>query len=113
MSNYSKLFAAVVAAGLSALVGYLTDGVITNIEWINVGIAVATAAAVFTAPNVPGAAYTKSILAVILAVLTFFVTAVTDSITTAEWLQVGVIVLGALGVYAVPNTGSRASAVHA
>ena len=67
MSNYSKAFAAIVATVLSAVVGFLSDGNITTVEWINVGIAASAAAAVFTAPNVPGAAYTKSILAVISA----------------------------------------------
>jgi chromate transport protein ChrA len=107
MSNYAKMFAAVVATVLSALVAVMSDGSISNVEWINVGIAAVTAAAVFAAPNVPFANYTKSVLAVLMAVLTFFTTAISNGVTTSEWLQVAVIALGALGVYAVPNKTSQ------
>jgi hypothetical protein len=103
---YAKSLLAVLVAGIYAIVAALTDNTITNVEWINVGIAVAGAAAVFTAPNVPGAKTTKFVLAVITAVLTFFTTAVADGVTTSEWLQVLIIAAGALGVYAVPNKNS-------
>lgn len=100
---YAKSLFAVLATVLTAIVAAMTDSVISDVEWINVGIAAVAAAGVFAAPNVPGARYTKSILAVLAAVLTFFVTAVTDGISSAEWLQVAVIALGAVGIYAVPN----------
>jgi len=103
---YAKSLLAVLVTAITAIVAALTDNVITNVEWINVGIAAAGAAAVFAAPNVPGARYTKAVLAVITAVLTFFVTAVTDGISAAEWMQVLVIAAGAIGVYAVPNKPS-------
>lgn len=100
---YAKFLLAVLVTAISATVAALTDGTVSTVEWINVGIATAGAAAVFTAPNVPGSKYTKAVLAVITAILTFFVTAVTDGVSTAEWLQVLVIAAGAVGVYAVPN----------
>lgn len=100
---YAKSLLAVLVTAITAIVAAMTDGAVSNVEWINVGIAAVGAAAVFAAPNVPGAKYTKAILAVLAAVLTFFVTAVTDGISTAEWLQVLVIAAGAVGVFAVPN----------
>jgi hypothetical protein len=100
---YAKSLLAVLVTAISAIVAAMTDGVVSNVEWINVGIAGAGAAAVFAAPNVPGSRYTKAVLAVITAVLTFFVTAVTDGVSSAEWLQVLVIAAGAIGVFAVPN----------
>jgi hypothetical protein len=103
---YAKSLLAVIVTAITAIVAAMTDNVITDVEWINVGLAAAGAAAVFAAPNVPGAKYTKGILAVIVAVLTFFVGAVTDGISTAEWLQVLVIAAGAIGVIAVPNKPS-------
>lgn len=102
--KFAKLIASVIGAGLAAAVAAFTDNDITNVEKINIAIAVVTAASVFTAPNVPGAMYTKSILAVLGAVLVFLTSAITDGVNTAEWLQVGVIALTALGVYAVPNS---------
>jgi len=100
---YAKSLLAVLVTVISAVVAALTDNTVTNVEWINVAIAGAGAAAVFAAPNVPGSRYTKAILAIVTAVLTFLVTVITDGITASEWLQVLVIAAGALGVYAVPN----------
>lgn len=100
---YAKSLLAVLVTVISAVVAALTDGAVSNVEWINVAIAGAGAAAVFSAPNIPGSRYTKAVLAVITAVLTFLVTVITDGVSTAEWLQVLVIAAGAIGVYAVPN----------
>jgi hypothetical protein len=100
--KYAKMLGAVVATVLAALVASWTDGV-TSQEWVNVAIAGTTAAAVFTAPNVPGSRYTKAVLAVLGAVLAFLVTAIAGGVDSAELLQIGVLVLGALGVTAVPN----------
>lgn len=108
--KYAKLVLAVLATLLAALVAVTTDGIVTDVEWINVSIAGTGAAAVFAAPNVAGARYTKAVLAVLAAVLTFLVSAITDGLTTPEALQIGVIALGALGVYAVPNHGDMLDA---
>lgn len=110
---YAKFVLAVIVTVISGIVAALTDGVVTNVEWINVAIAGVGAAAVFAAPNVPGARFTKSILAVLAAVLTFLVTGITDGISTAEWLQILVIAAGAIGVYAVPNKTPSDGAVVA
>lgn len=105
--NYAKALAAVITTGLSGIIAGLTgDGVIDTAEWINVAILAAGAAAVFTAPNVPGARYTKSTLAVLTAVLTLAVNLIPGGMTLTEWLQLGMAALGALGVYAVPNRGA-------
>ncbi|AXH68765.1 hypothetical protein SEA_COMRADE_50 [Streptomyces phage Comrade] len=100
---YAKSLLAVLVTVITAVVAAMTDSVVSNVEWINVAIAGAGAAAVFAAPNVPGSRYTKAVLAIITAVLTFLVTVITDGVSTAEWLQVLVIAAGAVGVYAVPN----------
>lgn len=106
--NYAKAIAAVVATVLSGVIAALTgDGVVSTAEWINVAILAAGALAVFTAPNVPGARVTKAVLAVITAVLTLAVQLIGDgTLDMTEWLQLAMAALGALGVYAVPNSGS-------
>lgn len=102
--NYLKAFAAVVATGLSAIIAALTgDGTIGSTEWINVAIAAVGAASVFAAPNVPGANYTKAILAVLMAVLTLLVNLIVDGVTVSEWLQLVIAALAAVGVYGVRN----------
>jgi hypothetical protein len=106
MATYAKFFAAVVATVLSGVVAALYSGnVVTNTEWVNIAIAAVGACAVFAAPNVPGARYTKSVLAVLTAVLTVLASVILGGVTTTEYIQIAVAALGALGVYAVPNTG--------
>lgn len=103
--NYGKSFAAVAAALISAAVAAMAgDQVIDAVEWVNVAIAGVTSAAVFAAPNVPGAKYTKSVLAVLGAVLVLLTSFITDGISATEWLQLLLAALGALGVYAAPYT---------
>lgn len=104
MSRYAKFAMGVVATVLTAVVAFAGGG-ITDVEWVNVAIAGVGAASVFAAPNVPGARYTKSILAVLAAVLAFLTSAIIGGISPVEWGQIGILALGALGIYAVPNKG--------
>jgi hypothetical protein len=108
--QYGKALAAVVATVLSGVIAAVTgDGIIGPAEWINVAILAAGACAVFTAPNVPGARVTKAVLAVITAILTLAVQLIVDgSLDLVDWMQLGMAALGALGVYAVPNSGAHA-----
>ena len=104
--NYAKAAMAVLATVVAAVVAAMTgDNTVSATEWVNVAIMGAGAAAVFAAPNVPGAAYTKAILAVIVAALTVAASAIVGGITTVEWMQIGLAAAGAIGVYAVPNDG--------
>jgi hypothetical protein len=103
--NYTKAIAAVLAAAASAVVAALTgDATVSTVEWINVAIATAGALSVFTAANIPGAEYSKSILAALTAALMLAVNLVDGGIDVSEWLQIGLAALGALGVFVVPNT---------
>ena len=104
MTKYSKFIAIVIATVLSAIsAALLGDSVISPNEWVNVAIAGVGAAAVFAAPNVPGAAYTKSVLAVLAAGLTVLASVIIGGVSPAEWIQIAIAALGAVGVYAVPN----------
>lgn len=112
--NYAKAGAAVVATILSGVVAALTgDNTIGDVEWINIAILGVGALGIFAAPNVPGARVTKAVLAVLSAVLMLLVNLIVDGVTLSEWMQLGVAALGALGVYAVPNTGSAHVVDHA
>ena len=104
MNKYAKFVAIVVATILSAVsAALLGDNIISPQEWVNVAILGVGAAGVFAAPNVPGAAYTKSVLAVLAAVLTVLASVIIGGVGTAEIIQMALAGLGALGVYAVPN----------
>lgn len=108
MSYYAKAIVMVVATVVSALIAALVDGHVDSVEWLSIVMAGLAACSVFAAPNVPGAIYTKCVLAGLIAAgdiaLNFIVPGTGFSgITLSQWLQMLVAVLGALGVYAVPN----------
>jgi hypothetical protein len=104
--RYAKAFAAILATVISGVIaGLMGDGIITGQEWVNVAITAAGACAVFTAPNVPGARVTKAALAAITAILVLASSLIADgALSSIDWLQLAAAALGALGVYAVPNT---------
>lgn len=99
---YTKFIVQVLVTVLVALAAVWTDGVTPN-EWVNVSIVGVGALAVFTAPNVPGAEHTKSILAALAAGLVVLSSAILGGITFPEIVQIVVAATGALGVYAAQN----------
>lgn len=99
------MFAAIIATILAAVLAAMTgDNTISSTEWVNVAILAVGSAAVFAAPNVPGAAYTKAILAVLTAILAVLASAIVGGVSITEWIQIALAGLGAVGVVAVPNT---------
>lgn len=104
MKQYSKAILAVVVTVLAAVAAALTgDNTISATEWVNVAILAVGACAVFAAPNVPGARYTKSVLAVLTAGLTVLVSAIVGGVSPVELIQIVLAGAGAVGVYAVRN----------
>jgi drug/metabolite transporter (DMT)-like permease len=101
--NYSKAVASIAATVLAAVVAALTgDQNVDPSEWLNVLLLGTGAAAVLTAPNVPGAKYTKVLLAVVTAVAAAAASLILDGISTTDLLQLVLAALGAVGVYAAP-----------
>ena len=109
--KYTKFIVMVIVTALTAIAAVMSGG-ITPTEWVTVAIATVGALSVFAAPNVPGAAYTKSILAVFTAILAFLVTAILGGISSAEYLQIAILAAGAVGVYAFPNEVATPVAVR-
>lgn len=104
---YWKAVVGVIVTVVSAVGAALTgDEVISGNEWVNIAIAGVTAAGVFAAPNVPGARYTKAILAVLGAALATLSSVILGGVTPTEWIQIVVAAAGAVGVYAKANTNT-------
>jgi peptidoglycan biosynthesis protein MviN/MurJ (putative lipid II flippase) len=101
------LLTAVLAAVLPALTnhaGLLPDGHLGASGVANIVVLGAAAVQVFSAPNTPGWRWAKTIAAAVAAGGVVLISALTDAdVGAAEWVQIGMAVLGALGVYAVPN----------
>lgn len=102
--HVAKAITAVIATIASAIVAGLAEGVpLSPAAWINVAVLGVGAASVYIGPNVAGASVVKAALAFLTAVLTLAVNLIAEGITLAEWLQLVVAGLNAIGVYAVPN----------
>lgn len=105
MNGYLKFAAEVLATVLAGIAAAVTgDGVINTTEWLNVIVLGVGAVGVLGAGNLPAGvwAYTKLIAAAATAGAVFLMSALTDgNVSTAEWYQFGIAVLGALGVFAV------------
>lgn len=109
--KYTKFIVMVLVTALTAVAAVMSGG-ITSTEWVTVAIATVGALSVFAAPNVPGAAYTKSVLAVLTAILAFLVTAILGGISSTELIQIAILAAGAVGVYAFPNEGGPTVVVN-
>ena len=99
---YTKFIVQAVVTVLVALAAVWT-GCVSPVEWVNVAIVGVGALGVFAAPNVPGAVYTKGILAALTAGLVVLASAIVGGITFPELVQIIVAAAGAVGVFAFKN----------
>jgi hypothetical protein len=117
MTRYGKFWAAVVTTALTALVTALTDGHVSAEDWIIVAMAAGSALLVVVVPNYPQGSwvekYLKSIVTGIMALLAFLVSSLAGGLTASEIIQSIVVVLGAYGVYKVPNATAKQSGTPA
>ena len=102
---YGKFIAQVVATIAVAIAAATAgDGQVDASETANIILAGLGAIAVLGAGNLTAGVwrYTKTIVAGATAGAMAWQSALGDGITTAEWWQIGVAVLGAFGVLAAP-----------
>lgn len=83
----------------------------SSTEWVQIAIAVVTAAGVYVAPLVPGATWTKTALGAMLAGLQVLVTAIDGGMDGNDWLTVAFAVASALGIYLAPAESSSGASV--
>lgn len=105
LTTYSKSILMIIASAVTVLVAALSDNVVTVPELVNVAIAIVTAVGVYLVPNLDSglARYFKFIVALIGAALVSLSSVLTDGVTSAEWLQILLAALAAIGVVIVPN----------
>jgi hypothetical protein len=108
LGNYSKTVTAVVT-GLVAwvmLVAKSASGPITASEWIILATAVATALGVYGVPGDLFGKWSKTIAAIVSAIIGWFVLVVASpsaAITSTEWATLLMGLTTAFGVYSVSN----------
>jgi hypothetical protein len=104
MRKYAKGIVAALAAALVAVGAALTgNNHIDTTEWVNVAIAAVGAFQVWYAANVNGAPYVKAVIAAATAGLIALQSYIVGGVTISDWVQIGLAVLGALGVLAFKN----------
>jgi predicted small integral membrane protein len=105
VSQYLKFFAQVFATALAALVAALYDDRVDFGEWLNAGVLALGAVAVLGAGDLPAGVwrYTKPIVAAASAVLVLWQSLASNGMVPAEWIQLVLAALGALGVLAAPG----------
>lgn len=108
--RFNKFWLAVLATIVQALIPVLDDDVIDRMEWVIVAIAAVNAVMVVVIPNLPVGGlvnYLKSFTAAAMAALTLMTTLLVDgTLSGTDWLNIGVAVLAALGIWAVPNAST-------
>jgi hypothetical protein len=112
--RYGRSIVQVIAAGGVVAMAALTgDQRIDPSEWINVVLAVLSAAAVFTLPNVPGAPYIKTTIAVLTAVTMAATALIADGISWTDAGQLLLAALAALGVKLAPSISTLPASASA
>lgn len=126
MTTYGKAIVAIVAAVLTIAYGALSgDQRIDAEEWVQIGIAAATAVGVYLVPLAPRYRWGKTAVAAVLAVLQALATVVLGGLDASEWIVLALAAATVLGVTAAPavsgngvtskpvkNTSSDASRVQ-
>lgn len=119
IGSYAKSILLVIAAGIGILTAALTDGAVSSVEYVNIGIAVVGAVAVYIIPNLSAGIgqYAKFIVSGIAAALAALVVILGpslgfESLGASDWLNVILAGLAAIGLYIVPNAVIKSDAQH-
>lgn len=111
MHNLGKaVFAFLYAAAAVALPFFDAGGRPDAEGWVQIAIGAVTAFAVYLAPVIPEAPWTKTLIGVSLAGLQVLATIVLGGVNGAELLLIAAAVGGALGIAVAPATS--ANGVH-
>ncbi len=101
-----------VYAVIAVLVPWIDKGAAPSVaDWIQIAIGVATAFSVHLVPLVPQHPGVKTAIGAVLAGLGVLSTAIVGGVTGAEWLDIAVYVLAALGIYIAPAASDTGTAV--
>lgn len=118
IGTYAKSIVLVIAAGIGILTAALSDGVVSPVEFVNIGISIVAAIGAYLIPNMPSGigAYAKSFVAFGAAALAALATLVASAtsfgaVTPSDWLNVLLAGLGAVGLFIVPNVGKHVATV--
>lgn len=106
--TYGKALAAVAGAVLTVFYGAQAgDQHVNPDEWVQIGIAGATAVSVYLVPLAPQYRWGKTAVAAVLAVLQTLTTVMIGGVQTNEWIVLALAALTTLGVAVAPATSAN------
>lgn len=108
--NYMKLVWALAGTVALGMQTSLSDGVLSLEDGLLVGSAALAAVGAWLVPNTPVLATAKLWVNAFVLGTGTLVTVLPDGVTGQEWWTVGIAVLTAAGVWAVPNKANYALA---
>jgi MFS family permease len=105
-SKYAKAIVGLLTAVIGVVVTALADNILDTSELVNIAIFILTSIGVWLVPNLPAKVgnILKLLIALLGAGLQALASALSDGITTQEWLLILLAILGAVGVGVIPNT---------
>lgn len=103
-----KAWASALFTVISALVPLIAVGPLTPTEWVNAGLLLLNTVLVGVVPNLTETIgkYAKGFISTATAIGTLLVSYFADgsyAISSAEWIQIAAVVLGAVGVVGLPG----------
>ena len=101
---YVKSAVAVLTLLLTALATYLTDNHVDTQEYIQLALVLLGSVGVWYFPNTTAASVAKTAAMVLTAFLGQFAVVIVDGLTGPELVELGITLLGAIGVYVFKNT---------
>jgi hypothetical protein len=105
MQNAGKaIFAFLYAVAAIAVPLFKSGGSPGAEGWVQIAIAVVTAASVYIIPVIPQAPWGKTLVGVLLAALQVLTTAVLGGVDGGEWLTIAFAIAAALGITVAPAT---------
>lgn len=103
LREYGKAIVAVLVAAIVVAYQSLTgDHHIDPVEWVQIAIAATVAISVYVVPLAPGARWSKSAVAAVLAALQVLTTAILGGLGVDEILLMVITAAGAVGIYVAP-----------
>jgi hypothetical protein len=116
---YAKSIVVIIAAGVGILASALSDNRVSEIEALNIGLAVLNAVLVYGLANLPEGPrkVTKSLVTVGIAVLQALVPLIASAgdfahVNSGDYLFAMLTGLASVGVYVIPNTKPLSSATQ-
>lgn len=107
---YGKAWAAVLYAVAIAVQAAGVDRHVSNVEWVQIGIAAATAVGVYLVPITASYKWIKTGVAMVLAVLQALATVLLGP-HSGDWITILIATAGALLIWVAPATTVNPSGV--